>query len=76
MNNVFSLSTVELRDYDKITSALKLRFGDEHLTELLYGQLHQRSQKAKEYLAAFAYEVQRYLNETIDSKDIAPGVTY
>ncbi|VEN52321.1 unnamed protein product, partial [Callosobruchus maculatus] len=30
-----NLCSSDLRDYDKITSALKLRFGDVHLTELL-----------------------------------------
>ncbi|VEN43500.1 unnamed protein product [Callosobruchus maculatus] len=32
-----NLCSSDLRDYDKITSALKLRFGDAHLTELLHG---------------------------------------
>ncbi|VEN64638.1 unnamed protein product, partial [Callosobruchus maculatus] len=30
-----NLCSSDLRDYDKITSALRLRFGDAHLTELL-----------------------------------------
>nr|CAH7730870.1 unnamed protein product [Callosobruchus chinensis] len=51
-------SSSDLRDYSKITSALKLRFGDAHLTELLHGQLHNRTQQAKEDLTTFAYEVQ------------------
>ncbi|VEN55155.1 unnamed protein product, partial [Callosobruchus maculatus] len=53
-----NLCSSDLRDYDKITSALKLRFGDAHLTELLHGQLHNRTQQAKEDLTTFAYEVQ------------------
>ncbi|VEN46538.1 unnamed protein product, partial [Callosobruchus maculatus] len=53
-----NLCSSDLRDYDKITSALKLRFRDAHLTELLHGQLHNRTQQAKEDLATFAYEVQ------------------
>ncbi|VEN57542.1 unnamed protein product [Callosobruchus maculatus] len=53
-----NLCASDLRDYDKITSALKLRFGDAHLTELLHGQLHNRTQQAKEDLTTFAYEVQ------------------
>ncbi|VEN44323.1 unnamed protein product [Callosobruchus maculatus] len=47
----------DLRDYDKITSALKRRFEDAHLTDLLHGQLHNRTQQAKEDLTMFAYEV-------------------
>nr|CAH7754509.1 unnamed protein product [Callosobruchus chinensis]CAH7757825.1 unnamed protein product [Callosobruchus chinensis] len=39
-----NLSPSDIRDYSKITSALKLRFGDAHLTELLHGQLHNRTQ--------------------------------
>ncbi|VEN64605.1 unnamed protein product, partial [Callosobruchus maculatus] len=46
----------DLRDYDRITYALKLRFGDAHLTELLHGQLHNRTQQAKEDLTTFVYE--------------------
>ncbi|VEN54524.1 unnamed protein product, partial [Callosobruchus maculatus] len=53
-----NLCASDLRDYDKIASALKLRFGDAHLTELLHGQLHNRTQQAKEDLTTFAYEVQ------------------
>ncbi|VEN53744.1 unnamed protein product, partial [Callosobruchus maculatus] len=53
-----NLCSSDLRDYDKITSGLKLRFGDAHLTELLHGQLHNRTQQAKEDLTTFAYEVQ------------------
>nr|CAH7747664.1 unnamed protein product [Callosobruchus chinensis] len=34
----------DLHDYGKITSALKLRSADAHLTELLHGQLHNRIQ--------------------------------
>ncbi|VEN48470.1 unnamed protein product [Callosobruchus maculatus] len=45
-----NLCSSDLRDYDKITSALRLRFGDAHLTELLHGQLHNRTQQAKEDL--------------------------
>ncbi|VEN43331.1 unnamed protein product [Callosobruchus maculatus] len=45
-----NLCSSDLRDYDKITSALKLRFGDAHLTELLHGQLHNRTQQAKDDL--------------------------
>ncbi|VEN46472.1 unnamed protein product [Callosobruchus maculatus] len=45
-----NLCSSDLRDYDKITSALRLRFGDAHLTELLHGQLHSRTQQAKEDL--------------------------
>ncbi|VEN62679.1 unnamed protein product, partial [Callosobruchus maculatus] len=53
-----NLCSSDLRDYDKITSALKLRFGDAHLAELLHGQLHNRTQQAKEDLTTLAYEVQ------------------
>ncbi|VEN53797.1 unnamed protein product, partial [Callosobruchus maculatus] len=45
-----NLCSLDLREYEKITSALKLRFGDAHLTELLHGQLHNRTQQAKEDL--------------------------
>ncbi|VEN48518.1 unnamed protein product, partial [Callosobruchus maculatus] len=53
-----NLCSSDLRDYDKITSALRLRFGDAHLIELLHSQLHNRTQQAKEDLTTFAYEVQ------------------
>nr|CAH7745577.1 unnamed protein product [Callosobruchus chinensis] len=53
-----NLSSSDLRDYSKITSTLKLRFADAHLTELLHGQLHNRTQQAKEDLPTFAHEVQ------------------
>nr|CAH7760157.1 unnamed protein product [Callosobruchus chinensis] len=52
-----NLSSSDIRDYGKITSALKLHFGDAHLTELLHGQLHNRTQQGKEDLTTFAYEV-------------------
>nr|CAH7754387.1 unnamed protein product [Callosobruchus chinensis] len=35
-----NISLSDIRDCSNITSALKLRFGGAHLTELLYGQLH------------------------------------
>nr|CAH7769201.1 unnamed protein product [Callosobruchus chinensis] len=35
-----NLYSSDLRDYGIITSAPKLRFSDAHLTELLYGHLH------------------------------------
>nr|CAH7727433.1 unnamed protein product [Callosobruchus chinensis] len=50
------LENPDLRDYGKITSALKLRFGNAHSTELLFGQLHNRTQQAKKDLTTFAYE--------------------
>nr|CAH7713641.1 unnamed protein product [Callosobruchus chinensis] len=53
-----NLSSSYLRDYSKLTSALKLRFADAHMTELLHGQRHNRTQQAKEDLTTFAYEVQ------------------
>nr|CAH7748829.1 unnamed protein product [Callosobruchus chinensis] len=64
-----NLSSSNLRDYSKITSALKLRFGDAHLTELLHGQLHNRTQQAKEDLNTFAYEVQS-LAKRADTKNL------
>nr|CAH7736461.1 unnamed protein product [Callosobruchus chinensis] len=45
-----NISPSHIRDYGKITSALKLRFGDTHLTKLLHGQLHNRTQQANEDL--------------------------
>ncbi|VEN41039.1 unnamed protein product, partial [Callosobruchus maculatus] len=62
------------RDYDKITSALKLRFGDVHLTELLHGQLYNRTQQAKEDLTTFAYEVQSlakraFVNSPVEAQE-------
>nr|CAH7751093.1 unnamed protein product [Callosobruchus chinensis] len=45
-----NLSSFDRRDYSEITSALKLRFEDAHLTELLHGQLHNRTQQAKKDL--------------------------
>nr|CAH7730869.1 unnamed protein product [Callosobruchus chinensis] len=67
-------SSSDLRDYSKITSALKLRFGDAHLTELLHGQLHNRTQQAKEDLTTFAYEVQSlakrpFVNSPIETQE-------
>nr|CAH7715516.1 unnamed protein product [Callosobruchus chinensis]CAH7755688.1 unnamed protein product [Callosobruchus chinensis] len=53
-----NISSSDIRDYGKLTSALKLRFGDAHLTELLHGQLHNRTQQAKEDLTTFSYEFQ------------------
>nr|CAH7756398.1 unnamed protein product [Callosobruchus chinensis] len=62
------------RDYSKITSALKLRFGDAHLAELLQGPLHNRTQQAKEDLTTFAYEVQSlakraFVNSPIETQE-------
>nr|CAH7738400.1 unnamed protein product [Callosobruchus chinensis] len=54
-----NLSSSDLRDYGRITSALKLRFGNAHSTELLYRQLNNLTLQAKEDLTTFAYEVQR-----------------
>nr|CAH7767548.1 unnamed protein product [Callosobruchus chinensis] len=48
--NLENLSSLDLRDYGKITSALKLRIGNVHSTELLFGQLHNRTQQAKDDL--------------------------
>nr|CAH7766081.1 unnamed protein product [Callosobruchus chinensis] len=53
-----NLSLSDLQDYSKITSALNLRFGGAHLTELMQGQLHNWTKQAKEDLFRFAYEVQ------------------
>lgn len=44
--------------YEKLTAALKLRFGDAFKAELLYGQLHRRVQQPKDDLMVFAYEIQ------------------
>nr|CAH7746843.1 unnamed protein product [Callosobruchus chinensis] len=52
-----TLSSLDIHAYRKITSALKLRFGDAHLIKLLHGQLPNRKQQAKEDLTIFAYEV-------------------
>nr|CAH7762538.1 unnamed protein product [Callosobruchus chinensis] len=51
-------SVLVIRDYGKITSALKLRFGDADPTELLHGQLHNRTQQGKDDLSTFADEIQ------------------
>ncbi|VEN55290.1 unnamed protein product, partial [Callosobruchus maculatus] len=69
-----NLCSSDLRDFDKITSALKLRFGDAHLTELLHGQLHNRTQQAKEDLTTFAYEVQSlakraFVNSPVETQE-------
>nr|CAH7725861.1 unnamed protein product [Callosobruchus chinensis] len=58
----------------RITSALKLRFGDAHLTELLHGQLHNRTQQAPEDLTTFVYEVQSlakraFVNSPIETQE-------
>lgn len=58
MSVLQSLSKEDRRQYDKLTAALKLRYGDVHRSELLYGQLHGRIQKHKEDLSAFAYDIQ------------------
>nr|CAH7748174.1 unnamed protein product [Callosobruchus chinensis] len=42
-----NLSSSDLRDYGKITSALKPCFGNTHSTELLFGQLHNRHSKRR-----------------------------
>nr|CAH7762853.1 unnamed protein product [Callosobruchus chinensis] len=52
-----NLSSLDIRDYGKITSALKLSFGDAHLTELLHSQPHNHTQQAKKDLTTFAYEI-------------------
>ena len=54
-----NLTEAERLDYDTLTKALQLRFGDEHLTELLYGQLQDRIQLPKESLKTFAEEIYR-----------------
>nr|CAH7759153.1 unnamed protein product [Callosobruchus chinensis] len=69
-----NISSSDLHDYGKITSALNLRFENAHLTELLYGQLHNRAQQAKEDLTTFAYEVQRlakraFVNSPIETQE-------
>nr|CAH7765182.1 unnamed protein product [Callosobruchus chinensis] len=69
-----NLSLSDIRDYSKITSALKLRFGDAHLTELLHGQLHNRTQQAKEDLTTFAYEVQSLAKRAFRYEDAQKGV--
>nr|CAH7767087.1 unnamed protein product [Callosobruchus chinensis] len=51
-----NLSSSDLRAYSKITSALKLRFGNADSTELMYDECHNRTQQAKEDSTTFAYE--------------------
>nr|CAH7736217.1 unnamed protein product [Callosobruchus chinensis] len=51
-----NLSSSDLRDYSKIVSALKLRFGDAHLTKLMYDEWHNRTQQAKEDLTTFVFQ--------------------
>nr|CAH7758526.1 unnamed protein product [Callosobruchus chinensis] len=62
-----NLSSSDLRS--KITSALKLRFGDAHLTELLHGQLHNHAQQAKKDLTTFAYELKKAESKCAQVKD-------
>ncbi|VEN46176.1 unnamed protein product, partial [Callosobruchus maculatus] len=69
-----NLCSSDIRDYYRISSALKLRFGDAHLTELLHGQLHNRTQQAKEDLTTSAYEVQSlakraFVNSPIETQE-------
>nr|CAH7718543.1 unnamed protein product [Callosobruchus chinensis] len=52
-----NLSSSDLRDYGKIISALKLRFGNAHSREALFGQLHNRTQQAKEDSTTFALKI-------------------
>nr|CAH7759628.1 unnamed protein product [Callosobruchus chinensis] len=49
-----NLSLSDIRKYSKITSAIMVRFGDAHSTELMYDELHNRAQQAKEDLTTFA----------------------
>ena len=53
-----NLSQEDQLNYEKLTSVLKLRFGDAHLAKLLYGQLRNRTQCSNEDLTSYAYEVQ------------------
>ncbi|VEN38969.1 unnamed protein product, partial [Callosobruchus maculatus] len=69
-----NLCSSDLRNYDKITTARKLRFGDAHLTELLHCKLHNRTQQAKEDLTTFAYEVQSlakraFVNSLVETQE-------
>nr|CAH7728885.1 unnamed protein product [Callosobruchus chinensis] len=69
-----NLFASDLRDYGKITSALKLRFGDAYLTELLHGQLHNWTLQAKKDLTTFANEVQSlakpsFVNSPIETQE-------
>ena len=54
-----NLAEPDRLDYNKLTEALKLRFGDEHLTELLHGQLHDRVQLYNESLTSYAQDIHK-----------------
>ncbi|VEN63443.1 unnamed protein product [Callosobruchus maculatus] len=74
-----NLCSSDLRDYDKVTSALKLRFGDAQLTELLPCQRHNWTQQAKEDLTTFAYEVQSlskraFINSPAETQEYVASV--
>nr|CAH7767426.1 unnamed protein product [Callosobruchus chinensis] len=66
-----NLSSSDLPDYGTVTSALKLRFGDEHLTVLLHGQLQYWTQQTKEDLITLAYEVLNEHSSTVPLRYLA-----
>nr|CAH7738571.1 unnamed protein product [Callosobruchus chinensis] len=65
-----NLSSLNIRDYDRLISALKLRFGDAHLTDLMHGQLHNRTQQGNEDLTKFTYDVQLLTKQELANSPI------
>ncbi|KAJ3645651.1 hypothetical protein Zmor_023292 [Zophobas morio] len=75
VNVLQNLPQEDRLNYEKLTSALKLRFGDAHLAELLYGQLRNRIQSLNEDLTSYAYEVQTlakkvFVNSPLETQEL------
>ncbi|KAJ3664361.1 hypothetical protein Zmor_008538 [Zophobas morio] len=57
-----TLSEENQKDYTALTTALELRFGDEHLRQVFVAQLKSRIQKSSESLQEFAADVKRLVH--------------
>lgn len=54
-----SLTDTDARDFDKICTALRVRFGEEHLAKLYFTQFDNRCQNKGEDLATLGHDLER-----------------
>ncbi|XP_046417430.1 homeobox protein 5-like [Neodiprion fabricii] len=59
LNVLTALSEEEISDYQKLSSALELRYGNDHLTKLYTAQLQTRRQGRDEDLASLSQDIER-----------------
>lgn len=59
LQSLSSLTDVDARDFQKICTTLKLRFGEEHMVKLYFTQFENRRQMRGEDLATLGHDLKR-----------------